>query len=1088
MKRQSCLFQCPKNNSMTKYLLCQLALATVFLFSTHSYSAEQLGTDIDILSTDFGNSEQVEYIQVWSYSEDDWGDPQYNESALITTSPYYLKNGFTVELDLVRLKCIFSIEQRLVIDGHGFLLGEITHLANKDGCWFKSDYFNEEFLVSDAQIRIAIDNEGVISFSQGSQVAITSDTKLDMDLFEIAYPAVQFDQGNLAAFRLSTPANNLGEEAKNLIGQNFFDNFYAHPAGLGVNQTASDEFSHKVWTIAFTDKDLSPYYNSQHYITHYNTNFVFHPNNNNLNIVEQLQEIWTAQDENVANTYVIRTCLEETCPAINADDVDFYYGLKKPSYIELSQWEPLGVTQNQQNAFSFEIPYLFRLIYERQYAQSIELIMREEYTQQEQTLYSLALEDLFPEWDGTYSKLVEINLHSDDPIQFYLKVCNTVNCYDSALSTIFSAKMVDTDSDGIPDYEDADIDNDGYPNELDPFPLDVTEWSDLDGDGQGDNSDPDIDGDGVQNEADAFPLDSGEWIDTDNDGLGNNADPDIDNDGFLNEDDLFPLDASEWTDLDGDGIGDNSDPDVDGDGLDNETDPEPYEFNFNVRQDDRDYDGLSDDLELALGFDPEVANNLRLDSDYDGFSDLVESLVGSALNDSNETPIELGYLESFENGLPTLINLTQAEQLHSTGSVQGNLSYWLELNNANEVQVEEIQYQGHIGNGYLIFSSYSDTIDEALDVELAVYNTHWGFNNDEQQHRVYLGDGVTLFFLPVRNDNSKTTKLKINLTISQPTAVDMFYFPVSEACRLSQRNPGMPDFNCDGKADPALQRGNYADSWLYKDTDTLLNDGNSITNAGNALLFSHGDFDGDGISDAILRTNDMHWRIDYSSYGKSDTVSFGLDVNDIPVIGDYDGDGISDIAVRRPRTGMWYVKRSSDNEIGRIRFGRFSDDIPVPADYDGDGITDVAVKRKSNSTWYIRQSSNGETRRVTFGKQPGDIEVPADYDGDGKDDIAIRRPYFGEWIVLQSSNGQIVKTRFGSRENDIPAPADYDGDGKADFAIKRVENGMWYILRSTDNEIQHFHFSTDRYDIPLTAPPILRWQVANGDYSFMDSN
>lgn len=1069
-----------------KCVLVTLAFCSSIVINP-AISAADLGTDIDVTSAQFSTSEQVEFVEVWSYTEDDWGDPSSIESALITTFPYYLQNGLSVELDLVRLKCNFSIEQRLVIDGHGFLLGDITHLANKDGCWFKSDYFNEEFLVTETQISIEIDNEGTISFSQGSQVAITSDRKLDLDLFEIAYPAVQFDQDNLAALRVSIPANNLDEEAKSLIGENFFDKFYAHPVGLGVNQTVSDEFSHKVWTIPFTDKDSSPYYNLRHYITHYNTNFAFHENSNNLNIVEQLQEIWTAQDDNVANTYLIRTCLEESCPAINADDVDFYYDLKKPSYVELSQWEPLGVTQNQQNSFSFEVPYLFRLIYERQYAQSIELIMREVDTQQEQILYSLELEDLLPEWDGTYSKTVDINLHSDEPIQFYLKVCNTVNCFDSALSTIYSATMVDTDSDGIPDYEDGDIDNDGYPNEVDLFPLDATEWSDLDGDGVGDNSDPDIDGDGVQNESDAFPLDSSEWIDTDNDGLGNNIDPDIDNDGFLNEDDLFPLDASEWADLDGDGIGDNSDSDVDGDGWGNEIDPEPYEFNFNTRQDDSDYDGLSDNLELLLGFDPDVANDLHFDSDYDGYSDLVESLVGSASNDSNETPIKFGYLESFEDGVPALMNLTNTEQLYATGSLHGSMSYWLDSESEDIEQTKEVLYQGHIGNGYLIFSTFSETYDAALDVELGVYNMRWRFNDIGQQHRAYLGDGITLFFLPVNNDDAKTTKLKIRLTYSQPTALDMFYFPGGEACRLPQRNHGMPDFNCDGRADPVMQRGSFTDSWLYKDTDTFLNDGNKITNAENALLFSHGDFDGDGISDAILRTNDMHWRIDYSSYGKSDTVRFGLDVNDIPVIGDYDGDGISDIAVRRPRTGMWYVKRSSDNEISRIRFGRFSDDIPVPADYDGDGITDVAVKRKSNSTWYIRQSSNGETRRVTFGKQPGDIAVPADYDGDGKDDIAIRRPYLGEWIVLQSSDGQIVKTRFGSRDNDIPAPADYDGDGKADLAIKRIENGMWYILRSTDNEIQHFHFSTDRYDIPLSAPPLLRWQIANGDYSFIEN-
>jgi hypothetical protein len=69
--------------------------------------------------------------------------------------------------------------------------------------------------------------------------------------------------------------------------------------------------------------------------------------------------------------------------------------------------------------------------------------------------------------------------------------------------------IVDSDGDGIPDIEDEDADNDGYPNDEDAFPRDPSEWMDTDGDGIGNNADTDDDGDGVADTDDLAPLDDG---------------------------------------------------------------------------------------------------------------------------------------------------------------------------------------------------------------------------------------------------------------------------------------------------------------------------------------------------------------------------------------------------------------------------------------------------------------------------------------------------------------------------------------------------------------------------------------------------
>ncbi len=105
-----------------------------------------------------------------------------------------------------------------------------------------------------------------------------------------------------------------------------------------------------------------------------------------------------------------------------------------------------------------------------------------------------------------------------------------------------------------------DADGDGWQDSDDSHPGDITEWNDTDMDGIGDNSDDcvdeignstvdlvgciDSDGDGWSDQGDAFPDDITEWMDSDSDTYGDNID-------------AFPFENTQWTDTDGDGFGDN---------------------------------------------------------------------------------------------------------------------------------------------------------------------------------------------------------------------------------------------------------------------------------------------------------------------------------------------------------------------------------------------------------------------------------------------------------------------------------------------------------------------------------------------------
>src|SRR4051794_21959218 len=57
--------------------------------------------------------------------------------------------------------------------------------------------------------------------------------------------------------------------------------------------------------------------------------------------------------------------------------------------------------------------------------------------------------------------------------------------------------------------------------------------------------------------------------------------------------------------------------------------------------------------------------------------------------------------------------------------------------------------------------------------------------------------------------------------------------------------------------------------------------------------------------------------------------------------------------------------------------------LVTPGDFDGTGTTDLAVYRPATAQWVIRRA-DGSTALTRFGDpSKGDVAVPGDYDGDG---------------------------------------------------------------------------------------------------------
>ena len=143
---------------------------------------------------------------------------------------------------------------------------------------------------------------------------------------------------------------------------------------------------------------------------------------------------------------------------------------------------------------------------------------------------------------------------------------NTVDTNGDGWSDSAAGKgVLDTDEDGVPNYQDLDSDGDGFSDLLESGGVDtnadgvIDGWADVDGDGISDNVDADqlsatdVDGDGIADFADADFLTED---DSDGDGIVDRFDTDPFADGFARASNGEPLLGAVLPDTDGDGTPD----------------------------------------------------------------------------------------------------------------------------------------------------------------------------------------------------------------------------------------------------------------------------------------------------------------------------------------------------------------------------------------------------------------------------------------------------------------------------------------------------------------------------------------------------
>jgi hypothetical protein len=209
-----------------------------------------------------------------------------------------------------------------------------------------------------------------------------------------------------------------------------------------------------------------------------------------------------------------------------------------------------------------------------------------------------------------------------------------IDDYREAGDTSLETPPLDSDGDGTPDFRDLDSDNNMIPDAVDG-------QNDTDGDGRPDFQDLDDDGDFI-GDVQEIGADATAPVDTDGDGTPDFRDTDSDGD-------TIPDIYETSTDFDMDGTGNwrdlDSDDDCRSDQVESGGVTPPRDTDGDGRQDfvdrDSDNDGISDQAEdtncngVRDGNETDAGNQ---DTDGDGVSDLVEGAAGTDPNDANDNP------------------------------------------------------------------------------------------------------------------------------------------------------------------------------------------------------------------------------------------------------------------------------------------------------------------------------------------------------------------------------------------------------------------------------------------------------------------
>jgi len=247
------------------------------------------------------------------------------------------------------------------------------------------------------------------------------------------------------------------------------------------------------------------------------------------------------------------------------------------------------------------------------------------------------------------------------------------------------------------------------------------------------------------------------------------------------------------------------------------------------------------------------------------------------------------------------------------------------------------------------------------------------------------------------------------------------------------------------------------------------------------------DFDGDGLSDVLMRNTDNGswwlYRLD-GNRGVSSYRGLGITANQDWVfegVADLNSDGVVDVLLRHQTSNGWYAFHldntgailSSSGGLGVSKDAAWQLQKLVDMSYDG--VVDLLLQNTDTYAYQVVGLNTNRTEKASHSymftsgipqDEHWELQQVADYNQDGKADMLLRHKGDGRWkgfllngegdLVAGSSNvamtrdidWQVVPSE--QLEEELPVNNDFNGDGIPDVLMRNT-SGAWWVNHLNGN-------------------------------------
>ena len=282
------------------------------------------------------------------------------------------------------------------------------------------------------------------------------------------------------------------------------------------------------------------------------------------------------------------------------------------------------------------------------------------------------------------------------------------------------------------------------------------------------------------------------------------------------------------------------------------------------------------------------------------------------------------------------------------------------------------------------------------------------------------------------------------------------------------------DLDGNGLADVILvhTKQGYSGTWLTTGTTSVIKWGNLGNVNSKVELVGTGNVYGsnEAGSDIFMKigTTVAAWTTDGGKVtGYKELYTLKSNMNMLG-IGDFDGDGVTDYLLRSTAGDLGYVT-GDDNKWHYIKGLGKEWKIAAVCDLDGNGTDDVIVRHDAGFTGAYMIDTNGKITWSNLDTLKSDMTLvgTGDFNDDGVDDVLLQNKsngWVGAWLVEDGRVDSFIG--ICNNKNSIEQIADFNGDGIDDIRIRTEKGdiGVLYVKGADTTEWKYFQSVGKEWD------------------------